>query len=106
MTSSAARRKIDTTTTGELIRTLVAECPDPERLLELYYWSTEPELLLLLRKLASLSRDAREQLERSLWPGAAGSSPAQAKNTGRARSLLKATGAKAATAGPPLRRRD
>jgi hypothetical protein len=104
--SSAAHRKTHTTTTGELIGTLVAECRNPERLIELYYWSTEPELLMLIRKLASLSREAREQLELLLWPEDAASGTAEAENAAGARLMFKGRGAEAAGERPRRRRHN
>jgi hypothetical protein len=57
-----------TATSAELVNMLAAECCDPARLLELYYWSTDPELLPIIRKFASLSREARSAVERILAP--------------------------------------
>jgi hypothetical protein len=49
--------------TGSLIGALVSACRDPARLLELYYWSTEPELLPIIRGFASLPDETRGHLE-------------------------------------------
>jgi hypothetical protein len=49
--------------TGDLIDSLVSECRDPARLLELYYWSIEPELLPIIRGFASLPIETRARLE-------------------------------------------
>lgn len=46
----------------ELVNAILSECRDPARLLELYYWSTEPELLPIIRSLASLPIETRQQL--------------------------------------------
>jgi hypothetical protein len=48
---------------GELIDTLVSECRDPARLLELYYWSTEPELLPIVRAFAAFPNETRKRIE-------------------------------------------
>lgn len=47
---------------GQIVNAILTECEDPARLLELYYWSTEPELLPLIRGLASLPSETRRQL--------------------------------------------
>jgi hypothetical protein len=79
------RHHSQTATTAELIDTLVAECRDPARLLELYYWSTEPGLLPIIRGFASLPRETRARLEQFLWPAepAAASLEIEEKDRGR-----------------------
>jgi len=61
MTHAANRTR--SSRTGNLIGALVSECRDPARMLELYYWSTEPELLPIIRGFASLPNETRAQLE-------------------------------------------
>lgn len=45
-----------------VLRELVEVCPHPERLLELYYWSAEPELLQTLQRYIGLPEQTREAL--------------------------------------------
>ncbi len=45
-----------------VLRELVEVCPHPARLLELYYWSAEPELLQTLRRYIDLPEQPREAL--------------------------------------------
>ena len=45
-----------------VLRELIECCPDPARLLELYYWSAEPELLDLVRRYIDLPERPREAL--------------------------------------------
>src|ERR1700688_489352 len=59
-------RKTNNRHASELVDTLVSVCSDPARLLELYYWSTEPELLPIIRGFASLPSETRVMLERFL----------------------------------------
>jgi hypothetical protein len=49
--------------TRTIIKALFAECRQPARLLELYYWSTEPELLPIIRQLAQMPARSRAALE-------------------------------------------
>ena len=46
-----------------LIKAMVSECQNPVRLLELHYWSTEPELLPIIRGFALLPSQTRATLE-------------------------------------------
>jgi hypothetical protein len=61
MTHAANRTR--SSRTDDLIGALVSECRDPARLLELYYWSTEPALLPIIRGLVSLPNETRAQLQ-------------------------------------------
>lgn len=45
-----------------VLRELVEVCPHPERLLELYYWSAEPDLLHTLQRYIGLPDEPREAL--------------------------------------------
>ena len=45
-----------------VLRDLVEVCPHPDRLLELYYWSAEPELLETLHRYIGLPDQPREAL--------------------------------------------
>lgn len=45
-----------------VLRELVEVCPHPARLLELYYWSAEPELLQTLHRYIGLPEQPREAL--------------------------------------------
>ena len=56
-------RKTDNPNIGTLVELLVSECRNPAHLLELYYWSTEPELLPIIRGFAALPSGNRVQLE-------------------------------------------
>ncbi len=53
----------DGTDLAALSKALILECHEPARLLELYYWSTEPELLPIVRGFAALPADTRAMLE-------------------------------------------
>ena len=55
----AMQRNSQEITAAELIDTIVAECRDPARLLELYYWSKEPQLLPIIRAIAALAPPER-----------------------------------------------
>jgi hypothetical protein len=55
-------RHIDPST-RKLINALVSECQHPVQLLELYYWSTEPELMPIIRAFARMSNATRATLE-------------------------------------------
>jgi hypothetical protein len=46
-----------------LIRTLLAGCDNPARVLELDYWSREPGLLEIMRGIAMMPEDARATIE-------------------------------------------
>jgi hypothetical protein len=56
-------RKTQNPNIATLVESLVSECRTPAHLLELYYWSTEPELLPIIRGFAALPRGTRAQLE-------------------------------------------
>jgi hypothetical protein len=47
---------------ARLLRRIVEECPDPARLIELYYWSTENELADVMRQFVGLSAEVRATL--------------------------------------------
>jgi hypothetical protein len=47
---------------AQLLATLIAEVKDPERLIELYYWSLEPELAATVRFLLGMEAKARETI--------------------------------------------
>jgi|tagenome__1003787_1003787.scaffolds.fasta_scaffold17853219_2 hypothetical protein len=76
-------RKVHTPKTETLVETLVSECRDPARLLELYYWSTEPELLPIIRGFASLPSGTRALLEAFLRTTDTKSVSAEIKMDGR-----------------------
>jgi hypothetical protein len=42
---------------------MLAECEDPSRLLELYYFSREPDVLDIMRAVAAMPEEARASLE-------------------------------------------
>src|SRR5262245_60519220 len=46
----------------ELLRSLVTNCRDPARLVELYYWSVEPELAEVMRQYIALPREVSTTL--------------------------------------------
>jgi len=48
---------------AKLLQSMLAECGDSSRLLELYYFSREPEVLEIMRAIAALPEDARASLE-------------------------------------------
>ena len=45
-----------------LLKRIVEECPDPARLIELYYWSAEHELAEVMRQYIALSPEVRAAL--------------------------------------------
>jgi hypothetical protein len=45
-----------------ILRDLSKRCPHPERLLELYYWSLDPELAEVMRQFIGLSASAQASL--------------------------------------------
>src|SRR5437588_4277562 len=47
---------------AELLRSLVDNCRNPARLVELYYWSAEPELAEVMRQYIALPRDVSATL--------------------------------------------
>ena len=44
-----------------VVATIASDCKNPARLLELYYWSKEPNLLPIIRGLASLPDQTRSR---------------------------------------------
>lgn len=46
----------------EIVLGILAEIGDLSRLMEIYYFSREPDFFCIVRRLASLSDDARRQL--------------------------------------------
>ena len=46
----------------DILNSIVVTCGDPARVLELFYWSQEPEVLEVIRWLMALSGKAREAL--------------------------------------------
>ena len=46
----------------DLLKRMVAECRHPARLVELYYWSTEPELAEVMRQYVALPEEVRASL--------------------------------------------
>lgn len=46
-----------------LVRILLAECGTASRVLELYYWSREPGMLDIIRRLAAMPERTRSALE-------------------------------------------
>lgn len=54
-------RQDDQKLTG-VLKQLVEECPHPERLIELFYWSTEPDLAEVMRHYVGLSTEVRAAL--------------------------------------------
>jgi hypothetical protein len=55
----------------ELLKHLVTNCRDPARLIELYYWSVEPELAEVMRQYIALPRDVSATLHAFLMLAAA-----------------------------------
>ncbi len=54
-----------TQSTGKVravLRELAETCPDPGKLVELYYWSAEPDLLETLHRFLGLPEEPREVL--------------------------------------------
>jgi hypothetical protein len=51
-----------TCTLTDLLQRIVAECPEPARLLELYYWSVEPELAEVMRQYMAAPEQFRAAL--------------------------------------------
>jgi len=45
-----------------VLKRLAASCREPARMLELFYWSEEPELLAVLRNYVGLPEGARDAL--------------------------------------------
>jgi hypothetical protein len=46
----------------ELLKRIAADCRDPARLVELYYWSAEPELAEVMRQYMALPDEVRAAL--------------------------------------------
>jgi hypothetical protein len=45
-----------------VLRRIVEECPDPARVIELYYWSAENELAEVMRRFVGLPAEVRATL--------------------------------------------
>lgn len=45
-----------------MFSSLISECRDPSRLIELFYWSTEPDLLPIVRAFVGLPPAAQTQI--------------------------------------------
>lgn len=45
-----------------VLRRLAATCDNPAHVIELYYWSAEPQLITLLRRIIALPDEPREAL--------------------------------------------
>ena len=45
-----------------VLRRLAADCAEPAHVIELYYWSVEPQLITLLRRIIALPAEPREAL--------------------------------------------
>jgi hypothetical protein len=73
----------------KLIGLLVAQCGEPARLLELYYWSMEPDLLPLVRNLLAMPGEARTQLGEFLRNAEPAAVHATLEATGRLRLSVK-----------------
>jgi hypothetical protein len=52
----------DETELEHILNSIVVTCGDPARVLELFYWSQEPEVLEIIRSLMSFSKQSRELL--------------------------------------------
>jgi len=48
---------------ARIIRSMLAECGDSARLLELFYFSREPDVLEIMRAIAALPEEARAALD-------------------------------------------
>jgi len=46
----------------DLLKRMVADCRHPARLVELYYWSAEPELAEVMRQYVALPEEVRASL--------------------------------------------
>jgi hypothetical protein len=46
----------------QLLKRIIADCQDPARLIELYYWSVEPELAEVMRQYLALPDEVRSAL--------------------------------------------
>lgn len=61
--STAASRRAGTgRNLRSVLHRLAATCPEPARAIELYYWSVEPQLITLLRRIIALPDEPREAL--------------------------------------------
>lgn len=54
-------RQDDETLTG-VLKQLIEDCPNPARLIELCYWSAEPDLAEIMRHYVGLTPEARAAL--------------------------------------------
>jgi hypothetical protein len=82
-------RNTDNPNIGSIVESLILECRNPGRLLELYYWSTEPELLPVIRGIAALPVGTRVQLEAFLHASGPGSVSAVVESDGHLRLTAK-----------------
>jgi len=57
-----ARQQASQQELTELLKSLVTNCRDPARLVELYYWSVEPELAEVMRQYLALPREVSTRL--------------------------------------------
>ena len=57
----------------ELLARIIAECMDPARWIELYYWSAEPQLAEVMRQYIAMPSEARSALHAFLTAGDSGS---------------------------------
>ena len=48
---------------AKVIQSILAECDDSARLLELYYFSREPDVLQIIRAVAAMPEEARASLD-------------------------------------------
>ena len=48
---------------AKVVKSILAECQDAARLLELYYFSREPDVLEIIRAIAAMPPDVRASLE-------------------------------------------
>jgi hypothetical protein len=57
-----ARQQAQEQELTDLLRSLVTNCREPARLVELYYWSVEPELADVMRQYIALPREVSTKL--------------------------------------------
>jgi hypothetical protein len=55
--------RLRTPRSARIVQSMLAECEDPSRLLELYYFSREPDVLDIMRAVAAMPEEARASLE-------------------------------------------
>jgi len=56
------RERQDDETLAGVLKQLVEDCQNPARLIELFYWSTEPDLAEIMRDYVGLSPEGRAAL--------------------------------------------